>query len=135
MEAIYLVNASEGRLDRSSRRHGLIVRRTETIDGHAVVLYAYQRGFRPTELERRWQWAPFVILTARMAFLYLRYRMVYRGAWMVEVREAMSNVGLVEREVSNRASAVMAAESALDRIPSLGIAEVEQAFGVQAPPI
>ncbi len=62
-----------------------VLRSATTVDGVEVSVWGYMKGARPTE---SWGWVlvPSSVGLVGVGFQYLRYRIVYRGRWTIEVR-------------------------------------------------
>lgn len=117
---------------RASRRlHGPIGRRVYTREGEKLILYAYQKGMPPAVTPNAWDFAPAIFGVGQYIYLYLRYRIRYKGAYILDIREPGSTASLAIKEFDSRAQALEELEQVTFRLKSLTRAAVAGAF---APP-
>jgi hypothetical protein len=95
-----------------------------TADGRTVSIWAYPYGIPP----RSWgvSFAPAAFVIIQDSFAYLRYRIKYRGAWVVEIREHSAERVVAERIFPNRSSAIDQFTVAQHQSSRLPIAEIGQ---------
>lgn len=102
-------------------------RDARTADGTEVSIWAFPRGIRPSA---SWSvsFAPDVFWVVRAIFEHLRYRIKYRGAWVVEIRDPASDLPLDDRVLRSRAQAMDTVEATCMRIQTVTLGHIGKAF-------
>ncbi len=112
--------------DRSASRY--VHREARLADGTDVSIWAFPRGIRPAG-----SWsvsvAPWPVWAIRIVFENVRYRVKYRGAWVVEVRNPTSDLPLDDRNVPSRADAMNLLEAARRRADTVALDRVGKLLG------
>lgn len=99
----------------------LIRRQGRTGDNIPVTTWAYMRGARPSKPS--WEaFAPSAIGLLWVALVLVRYRLVYRGQWVIEIQRTDSDhIPICSAVAPDRAVATAAIEELLVRFPSTRI--------------
>ena len=103
-------------------------RDARTADGTEVSIWAFPRGIRPSA---SWSvsYAPGAFWVIGVIFENLRYRIKYRGAWVVEVRNPVSDLPFDDRVLRSRSEALDTVEQMRRRVETVTLDHIGKAFG------
>lgn len=106
----------------------LIRRQCRTGDGVSVTVWAYMRGTRPSKPS--WEvFVPSAFGLVWVVLVLLRYRLVYRGQWVIELQRSDSDhVPICSVVAHNRATAAATIEEVAARLPATNLDSVPSVF-------
>jgi hypothetical protein len=104
-----------------------VYRGCPTKNGTQVTLCAYPLGTRSTRREyARPALTPGSLVLIAETYRYLRYRIEYRGAWVLEIREKSSDRSLAERVLPTREAAMDQFDDTRSRVKTTALADISE---------